>query len=130
MNWLELLNEIFQTCIIPLLGILTTYIVRYIQIKTAEVQQHGKNELTNKYLTMLKDTVVDCLTATNQTYVETLKKEGKFDTDAQKVAFEKTKDAVMTILTQDAKECLTTAVGDLNVYVSQLIESKIKTMKP
>lgn len=130
MNWLELLNEIFQTCIIPLLGILTTYIVRYIQIKTAEVQQHGKNELTSKYLTMLSDAVVECVTATNQTYVETLKKEGKFDTDAQKVAFEKTKNAVMTILTQDAKECLTTAVGDLNVYVSQLIESKIKTMKP
>lgn len=129
MEWLELLNEIFQTCIIPLLGILTTYIVKYIQIKTAATQQHSKNELTSKYLTMLKDTVVECVIATNQTYVEALKKEGKFDTDAQKVAFKKTKDAVMTVLTQDAKECLTPAVGDLNVYISQLIESKTKAMK-
>lgn len=130
MNWLELLNEIFQTCIIPLLGILTTYIVKYIQIKTAEMQQHSKNELTSKYLTMLSDTVVNCVIATNQTYVEALKREGKFDLDAQKTAFEMTKDAVMTALTQDAKECLTSAVGDLNVYISQLIESRINIMKP
>lgn len=130
MNWLTLLNEIFEVCIIPFLGILTAYIVKYIQIKTEEIQKTTENKLIEKYINMLSSTVSDCVIATNQTYVETLKKEGKFDTDAQKVAFEKTKNAVMTILTQDAKECLTTAVGDLNVYVSQLIESKIKTKKP
>jgi hypothetical protein len=36
---------------------------------------------------MLTDTITKCVIATNQTYVETLKKEGKFDLEAQEVAF-------------------------------------------
>ena len=35
MDWFNLLTQIFEVCIIPLLGILTTYIVKYIQVKSA-----------------------------------------------------------------------------------------------
>ena len=41
----------------------------------------------NKYLKMLSETITKCVIATNQTYVETLKKQGKFDEEAQKIAF-------------------------------------------
>ena len=34
MEWLALLYEIFEVCIIPLLGVLTVYIVKFIQKKT------------------------------------------------------------------------------------------------
>lgn len=129
MNWLTLLNEIFEVCIIPLLGILTTYIVKYIQIKTKEIQKTTENKLIEKYINMLSSTVADCVIATNQTYVETLKKEGKFDLTAQKTAYEMTKTAVMSILTEEAKKYLTLAVGDLNIYISQLIESAVNTEK-
>ena len=36
---------------------------------------------------MLSETITKCVVATNQTYVETLKKQGKFDKEAQKIAF-------------------------------------------
>ena len=39
MDWLNLLTQIFEVCIIPLLGILTTYIVKYIQVKSAEITE-------------------------------------------------------------------------------------------
>ena len=123
------MNEIFEVCIIPLLGILTTYIVKYIQIKTKEIQKTTENKLIEKYINMLSSTVSDCVIATNQTYVETLKKEGKFDLTAQKTAYEMTKTAVMSILTEETKKYLTLAVGDLNIYISQLIESAVNTEK-
>ena len=129
MNWLTLLNEIFEVCIIPFLGILTAYIVKYIQIKTEEFQKTTENKLIEKYINMLSSTVSDCVIATNQTYVETLKKEGKFDLTAQKTAYEMTKTAVMSILTEETKKYLTLAVGDLNIYISQLIESAINAEK-
>jgi hypothetical protein len=43
-----------------------------------------------------------------------LKKAGKFDAEAQQLAFEQTKAAVMSILTEEAKEFLTAFYGDLN----------------
>jgi hypothetical protein len=48
------------------------------------------NELADKYVQMLTDTITACVIATNQTYVEPLKKQGKFDAEAQKHAFELT----------------------------------------
>ena len=129
MNWLDLLNEIFQVCIIPLLGVLTAYVVKYIQVKMEEIQLKTENDIVNKYLSMLASTVTECVIATNQTYVDALKKEGKFDLDAQKKAFEMTKEAVMLILTDEAKKYLSSAVGDLNVFISQQIEAAVNVEK-
>ena len=129
MDWLNLLNDIFQVCIIPLLGVLNTYLVKYIQIKIEEIQVKNENELVDKYLSMLASTVTECVIATNQTYVEALKKEGKFDLEAQKKAFEMTRDAVMMILTEEAQEYLSAAVGDLNIFIAQQIEAAVNVEK-
>jgi ABC-type lipoprotein release transport system permease subunit len=37
MEWLPLVYQILEVCIIPLLGILTAYIVKYINAKSAEL---------------------------------------------------------------------------------------------
>ena len=37
---------------------------------------------------MLSQTITDCVLATNQTYVDTLKAQGSFDAEAQKIAFD------------------------------------------
>ena len=128
----EILNYvpvIFQVVLIPLLGILTKYLVALISQKIKEMTDAKDDATYTKYMNMLRDTITDCVIATNQTYVDSLKKEGKFDAEAQKKAFEKTYAAVMAILTDDAKNYLTEIVGDLYEYVSNLIESNVKTSK-
>ena len=129
MDWLNLLTQIFEVCIIPLLGILTTYIVKYIQVKSAEITKNTDNTLIDKYTGMLADTISACVLATNQTYVEALKKQGNFDAEAQKNAFNMTLDAVMNILSEDAKEYLSEAFGDLNSYIASQIEASININK-
>lgn len=129
MEWLALLYEIFEVCIIPLLGVLTMYIVKFIQKKTEELNSKNENELMNKYLTMLSDTIIDCVIATNQTYVESLKKQGKFDVEAQKVAFEMTYNAVINVLSNEAKDYLTSIYGDLSAYITNMIEAEVNRNK-
>lgn len=129
MDWVELLGKIFEVCIVPLLGILTTFLVKFIQAKSAEIKETTNNELANKYITMLTNTITDCVIATNQTYVEALKKAGTFDAAAQKAAFNMTCESVLSILTDDAKEYLTNAVGDLNAYITQKIEAEVNNNK-
>lgn len=112
-----------------MLGVLTKYVVKYIEVKISQIQNDTKNEEIDKYLSMLGETITSCVIATNQTYVESLKKEGKFDIEAQKRAFEMTKDAVMLILTDEAKKYLSEAVGDLNKFISQQIEASVNVEK-
>lgn len=126
---MELVVQIFQICIIPLLGILTKYLVDFLNAKRQEINNSIDNETAIKYNDMIFSTVTDCVIATNQTYVEALKTQGAFDAEAQKVAFQKTLDAVLSILTDDAKEYIKEAFGDITVYLTTLIESSVNKNK-
>lgn len=129
MNWMEMLQKIFEVCIIPLLGILTTYLIIFINKKSKELQETTDNELYKKYIGMLQDTVVRCVIATNQTYVDALKDKNAFDKGAQAEAFKMTYEAVIAILSDDAKEYLSSAVGDLQKYITELIEAEVNVNK-
>lgn len=125
----EIVIQIIQVCVIPLLGILTKYLVDYLTAKRNEINSKTDNETAQKYTNMIYQTVVDCVIATNQTYVDSLKKSGSFDEAAQKEAFNRTINAIMTILSDDAKEYITEATGDLNTYLTQLIEAEVNKRK-
>ena len=125
----EIVIQIIQVCVIPLLGILTKYLVDYLTAKRNEINSKTDNETAQKYTNMIYQTVVDCVIATNQTYVDSLKKSGSFDEAAQKEAFNRTMNAIMTILSDDAKEYITEATGDLNNYLTQLIEAEVNKRK-
>ena len=47
-------------------------------------------------------------------------------TEAQKIAFEKTKDAILKLLTEECKKCLGEVVGDLNEYITAQIEAAVR----
>ena len=129
MNWMTILTQLFEMVIFPLLGIATAYLVFLIKAKINELKLKEDDDLFNKYLSMLENTITDCVIATTQTYVDSLKKQGSFDADAQKVAFTKTYTNVMKILTEDAKEYLQNALGDLESYVYNKIESEVALNK-
>lgn len=125
MDWLSILNEIFQVCIIPLLGILTAFAVKYIKAKAAEIATNQENAVVAKYVTLLADTITDCVIATNQTYVNNLKDKNAFDEQAQVEAFRRTYESVMAVLSADAKEYLTHIYGDLSAYITTRIEAEV-----
>lgn len=129
MEWLPLLYEILQVCIIPLLGVLTAYIVKFINMKSVEIQANVDNDMADKYIAMIADTVSACVIATNQTYVEALKKENAFTAEAQKEAFNLTYNAVMAILTDEAKEYLAEIYGDVAAYITNKIEAEVNISK-
>lgn len=129
MEWLALLYQILEVCIIPLLGILTAYAIKFFNAKSTEIQNKVDNDTADKYIQMLTDTVASCVLATSQTYVEALKKDNAFTKEAQQQAFDMTYNAVMDVLTADAKEYLTNIYGDLSVYISNKIEAEVKMTK-
>ena len=125
----NLINQLFQVCLIPMLGALTTFIVIWIKAKSAELQKKTNNDILNKYVQMATDTITNCVIATNQTYVNSLKEQGKFDEAAQKEAFQRTYQAVLLILSDDAQEYLNNAFGDLNKYLQEKIESTVNNYR-
>ena len=127
---MEILAQIFEIVIFPLLGVGTAYLCYFIKVKIAELKEKTKNEKEKKYLDMLDKTICEAVIATNQTYVEALKKAGKFDGAAQAEAFKKTYETVMKLLTEEARTYLTTLVGDLEADIQNKIEAQVNLAKP
>lgn len=129
MDWTTLLEQALEICIIPLLGLLVKFLIDFLTAKKEELKAKTDNEVLKKYLDMLNETVSDCVNATHQTYVEALKKENSFSKENQKEALEKTYNNVLDILGNDAKEYLKESCGDLEVYIKNKIEAKVKETK-
>lgn len=130
MEFLEkLLPIIFMLVVIPSLGILTTVLVQLINKWKEQLKSKIDNELLQKYIDLLANTVSACVVTTNQTYVNSLKEQGKFDLEAQKIAFQKTYDAIMAILSEEAVNYLTVFYGDLTTTITVLIEQDVNYEK-
>ena len=129
MNWSTILPQLFEIVLFPLLSIGVVYVIYFLNAKTKELKDKTDNDLYDKYLDMLNSTITQCVIATTQTYVSSLKQQGKFDEEAQKIAFQKTYDNVMSILTAESKYYLQTALGDLEAYVNSKIEAEVALNK-
>lgn len=126
---MEILTLLLEIVIIPLLGALTVYLVTLLKAKTKEITDKIENDKADKYIYMLSDTITKCVIATNQTYVDSLKKDKAFTKEAQQEALKMTADAVLAILSDEAKTYLPTIVGDLNTYILTQIESEVNRLK-
>lgn len=129
MDWLEIVGTIFEIAIFPAISAAAIYFITWINAKKQELLKKTKNETETKYVKMLDKTITECVLATSQTYVKALKEEGRFDEAAQKIAFQKTFDAVMAILTDEAQTYLSEITKDLNVYITNKIEATVKATK-
>ena len=130
MNWQELIKTIFEICIFPLLGVLTKFLIDFLKTKSQEAINKSDNEVNQKYIAMLTNTITSCVMATSQTYVEALKSKGEFTKEAQKEAFNKTYENVMNILSAECKVYLENTFGDLQTYITNKIEAEVKANKP
>lgn len=129
MDWASVLEQVFELIVYPVLSVAGVYLTYLISVKIKELKQRSEDDMTKKYLDMLDITIQNAVLATTQTYVDSLKQQGKFDAEAQKIAFRQTYDAVMKVLTADAIKYVTIYVGDLETYVTNKIEADVKLSK-
>ena len=69
--------------------------------------------------------LADCVNFTNQTFVDALKKEGKFDKEAQAAAFELTKQRFAQLCTDAMALAIETTYNSLSSWLQVTIESSI-----
>ena len=117
------------TALGTLLSALFAYLIVYINKKKQALLETSKSETEKKYIEKISKTITDCVIATNQTYVETLKKENAFTKEAQEEAFQKTITNVMSILNEDCIEYLESITSDITIYLRNKIEAEVNKNK-
>ncbi len=129
MDWNAIISDVFQVVLIPLLGLLVSYFIKWVNARAAQLKANAENETQVKYINMLTATITNAVVATNQTYVNSLKQQGRFDAEAQKKAFEMTLEAVKATITDEACKYLEEALCDIDKYINTQIEAIVSYNK-
>lgn len=115
--------------VIPVLG---GFIVAWLRAKTVAAQAAVKSEEANKYIGMLSDVVQATVTSLNQTMVEGLKaahEDGKLTEDEVTELKNLSKRTVLNVIGDKGVAVLHEACGDVEQYVSHLIEQAVANAK-
>ena len=88
-----------------------------------------KDAQAAKYLTQITQIVTDAVMNIFQSFVETLKNNGKFDEAAQQEAKEKALAIIQSQLTDELKAYIQDNFGDMKQWLMSKIEAIIYTLK-
>lgn len=119
---LNIISVIVTAIILPLISYLGLRLTTYLNNKI-------KDEKTKTLLTKATQIVTNAVRSVFQTYVESLKAEGKFDEHSQNVALKKAKDIVLAEFSDDIKNFISENYGDLTEWITNQIEATINLLK-
>lgn len=122
-------TEIFAAVILPILPVLAAFVVAWLNKKRVEISAKIENDTANKYIRLASDAVFKAVQSTTQTYVDSLKKEGKFDVAAQRDALLKSKLLAETMITEKSREIINEAYGDFHTWLTTQIEMMVRENK-
>lgn len=111
-----------------LIPLLITVITICICIMTSSVAKKAAESAPEKYQDIiygLESIVGKAVITTNQTFVDELKKQGKFDKDAMKEAFNRTYESIIHSLSQSFYEYIENENIDINALLTQCIEQSV-----
>ena len=129
MNWNDFLTTVVQALLIPLITVLSGFLVGLLRKKTEEIEARTKTEAAWQAVHHAGEVVEQAVAHTTQTYVAALKSEGKFDADSMKTAFEMTKEKALKLITEESKEIIENLCGDLTLWLNTKIELAVKEQK-
>lgn len=119
---LSILSVVVTAIVLPLITLGGTKLIQWINQKI-------KDERTRTILTGLTAIVERVVRSVTQTYVDSLKRDGKFDQEAQLNALELAKSAILTELNNETKTFIETNYGSVDGFITTQIESTINLLK-
>ena len=125
----EFLFELLQAVATAAVPVCAAFLVQFLRRKSAEAAARTDSLTTKELLAEVTEAVTTAVTYTSQTYVDTLKKDGIFNKEAQMAALQKAKDKALALLSESAKNVLASIYGDLNSYLETMIEAQVRVQK-
>lgn len=115
-----------------LIPLLVTVITICICVMTSKVAKDAARTAPSKYSEIiygLENIVSKAVITTNQTFVDELKKQGKFDKEAMQEAYERTFESIIASLSQSFFEYLDEETIDVNALLKNMIETSVNWNK-
>ena len=123
------IQDVLYLIITGILPLLITYGVLFLKVKIKEQEKKLENDQLVKYIDAATDAISKAVLTVNQTYVDSLKKQGKFDETAAKTAKQMAIDKAKALITENSKKAIETLYSDFEAYLNDAIEELVRENK-
>ena len=123
------IQDVLYLIITGILPLLITYGILFLKVKIKEQEKNLENDQLVKYIDAATDAISKAVLTVNQTYVDSLKKQGKFDEEAAKTAKQMAIDKAKALITEDSKTAIETLYSDFEAYLNDAIEELVRENK-
>jgi hypothetical protein len=117
-DWENILAKLIETVTLLLISVAIPYAISWIKAKT-------KNETLLKLIERAENLVENCVEYTSQTFVNALKKEGKFTKEEGEIAFNMSKERILSLMTAELQAAIEECFGDVNLWIETQIETVV-----
>lgn len=124
-----LFRELVYVTIVVVAPVLTTYLVKLLERVFNKVSVETDTLVINDTINTALDIILSAVMKTSQTYVESLKESGEFTEEAQRKAFEDTKNTILLMLNDETKSLIQSLYNDLDTWLDVQIEAAVKSLK-
>ncbi len=125
----EYISTLLLAVVTAAVPVLTSYAIGYIRQAGQRAQASTDDIKVQGYIKEITDAISDAVEATSQTYVDALKKAGKFDDEAQAEAAKRALTACIASISPAANAFIKSVYGDLEVYLKNKIEAEVRKQK-
>ena len=125
----DMLRSIIYIVLTAILPILVQYIVKFINMKVDELSVNIKSEKAKMYINAIVDAISIAVVSVNQTYVDSLKQDGKFDEESAYAAKNLAMMRAKELISNDTEKFIEMMYGDFDKYLENAIESYVRREK-
>ena len=128
-TWMDVLITIIDTLVNIAITVGLPYLFALMKKKMDNDEKLANNEKAKYYLNLAQEYLSDTVVMVKQTFVDSLKAEGKFNIDAQKQAFELAMDNWLGMMSDEMKLVIMKEVGDLEIWANAKLERAVVETK-
>lgn len=126
---MEVLMVLLKLIIMIVVPVATSVLTYFFKTYVEQLIDKNVKGETAEALKRGVDIITDSVNYVQQTYVDTLKKEDKFTPEAQEKALQAAKDRAIELMNGDITTAIENSYGNLDTYVTTIIESIIAQNK-
>lgn len=125
----SLIVELFQTLVYAvlttILPIITTYVIKILRAKLTQIRYNSMESAHADWIYRATDIVENIVLQVQQTFVDTLKKEGKFTPDTAKEAKDKAIALANDLIADEIKDVINNVYGSFDSWLDIQIEKSV-----
>lgn len=129
MTFNTFITNVLYTFLTAILPLITVYAVNFLKSKIAAQTAKMENEQLKYYINNALDAIGKSVLMVNQTYVDSLKASGTFDSVSQTTAKELAIAQARELISIESQNAIEIVYGDFEKYLNTAIEAMVKERK-